>query len=200
MKYGIRIRPAGTAGPGGWTRGRQYRRDPKRPGEWIFWRDEWPTLRAAELRLERLRAMGFAGHVFEIVPEPVYPNTTHYSPNFTRAELNCKGPECRGEQPPAAVQRELVTLCEDGLEPLRREYGEPLGILSGYRCPVHNANVGGATRSMHMSGKAADPLAPRGNQAKLDAAIAKVPAFRHGGRGKYPNGGRHIDTGPERTW
>lgn len=205
-RYGIRIRPSGKTGPGGWTRGRQFRRDPSRPGQWIYWRDEWPSAAAAKLRLDRYRELGFAGHVFVIDEKPVYPNETHYSPNFTREELNCKGSgvrgdcDCNGRNPSQAIQQELVELCRTGLEPLRKEYGEPLGILSGYRCRQHNEYVGGASRSMHMSGKAADPAVPKGQHAKLDNAIEKVPAFRHGGRGKYANGGRHVDTGPERTW
>ena len=32
----------------------------------------------------------------------------------------------------------------------------PVKILSGYRCPVHNMNVGGASNSKHKLGIAAD--------------------------------------------
>lgn len=34
--------------------------------------------------------------------------------------------------------------------------GKPLAIVSGVRCPPHNAAVDGARRSRHQSGEAAD--------------------------------------------
>jgi len=41
------------------------------------------------------------------------------------------------------------------LEPVRAEYG-PILIWSGYRCPRHNAKVGGRLFSKHLTGQAAD--------------------------------------------
>lgn len=38
--------------------------------------------------------------------------------------------------------------------------GEPLTINSGYRCAAHNAAVGGASRSQHTMGTAADIACP----------------------------------------
>lgn len=46
------------------------------------------------------------------------------------------------------------------LERLRSRIGKPIPILSGYRCPEHNAEVGGAPRSQHLYGRAAD-IPPR---------------------------------------
>lgn len=63
--YGIRIRPRTHKGDGGWQRGKQFRRA-NTPSGWTYWRDEWPTRAAAELRLATYRAQGFVGHVFEI--------------------------------------------------------------------------------------------------------------------------------------
>lgn len=196
MRYGVRVR----RGSEGWHRAKQFRKNPDNPSGWQFWRDEWPTIKSAQLQVERYRSLGFMAHVFEIQEEEVFPNSTHYSKNFTREELNCRGPECRGKQPPIEVQENLVRLCHIGLEPLRREYGHPLGILSGYRCPIHNHNVGGVSNSQHLYGKAADPIVNPALRDTLDEAINDVPAFVHGGRGRYPNGGRHVDIGPERTW
>ena len=42
------------------------------------------------------------------------------------------------------------------LDPLRRAYGKPIRISSGYRCPKLNAIVGGSPTSDHMTGCAAD--------------------------------------------
>jgi hypothetical protein len=42
----------------------------------------------------------------------------------------------------------LRLLCRDYLEPARREWGE-CHVQSGFRSTQHNADVGGAPRSMH---------------------------------------------------
>lgn len=43
------------------------------------------------------------------------------------------------------------------LEVLRAELGgNPITIISGYRSPAHNTSVGGASRSQHLCGRAAD--------------------------------------------
>lgn len=42
------------------------------------------------------------------------------------------------------------------LELLRLRFGKPIIITSGYRCEIHNKNVGGAPKSKHIDGIAAD--------------------------------------------
>lgn len=42
------------------------------------------------------------------------------------------------------------------LDQIREEYGLPLSVSSGYRCPELNRAVGGAKTSQHMKGQAAD--------------------------------------------
>lgn len=49
----------------------------------------------------------------------------------------------------------LKALCQNILEPLRRQFG-PLPISSGYRCYQVNMLVGGAWNSQHLKGEAAD--------------------------------------------
>jgi len=39
---------------------------------------------------------------------------------------------------------------------LRDALGAPISIMSGYRSPERNAEVGGATKSQHMEGNATD--------------------------------------------
>lgn len=39
---------------------------------------------------------------------------------------------------------------------LRTLWGKPIKINSGYRCPIHNSNIGGALKSQHRLGVAAD--------------------------------------------
>lgn len=50
----------------------------------------------------------------------------------------------------------LQLLCDEVLDPLRRRWGGPIRVSSGYRCPILNTAVGGAKSSMHMRGLAAD--------------------------------------------
>ena len=50
----------------------------------------------------------------------------------------------------------LQSLCDNVLEPLRAHVGMPIVISSGYRCKRLNTLVGGAVRSQHMTGEAAD--------------------------------------------
>lgn len=50
----------------------------------------------------------------------------------------------------------LHFLCIEVLEPLRLKIGRPLVINSGFRCPFVNTSIGGASKSDHLIGKAAD--------------------------------------------
>ena len=58
--------------------------------------------------------------------------------------------------PPRAAQRMLTILVEQLLDPIRRRYGAPIIVTSGYRCPALNTAVGGVTNSHHIVGCAAD--------------------------------------------
>ena len=42
------------------------------------------------------------------------------------------------------------------LDPAREKLGKPITVNSGYRCRHHNEAVGGAVKSQHMAGEAAD--------------------------------------------
>lgn len=69
------------------------------------------------------------------------------SGNFSREEFSC-GCGCGFDD----VSEELVDL----LQELRDELEEPVTITSACRCKEHNASVGGAKRSQHLLGTAAD--------------------------------------------
>lgn len=130
-----------------------------------------------------------------------YPNATHYSPHFSRRELDCR---CGCKTPPD-VERELAILARDGLEPLRELAGEPLLVNCAYRCPPHNAAVGGVSGSFHTLGKATDLDRRRQGRAgveRLATLAAKVPAFARAGIGRYfEQTGLfvHVDRG-DRYW
>ena len=44
----------------------------------------------------------------------------------------------------------------DVLDAIRERIGQPIEVLSGYRCLEHNAEVGGVPNSQHVEGTAAD--------------------------------------------
>lgn len=50
----------------------------------------------------------------------------------------------------------LKVLCEKVLEPIRLHFGHPIHISSGYRSKVLNHYIGGALKSQHCLGEAAD--------------------------------------------
>lgn len=84
------------------------------------------------------------------------------SQHFDSREFGCRDSCGYGQPHPRLI---------DALERLRaRTGGKPLVIVSGLRCPVRNAAVGGATRSRHQSGEAAD--LQRGRVTRSDAISA----------------------------
>ena len=58
--------------------------------------------------------------------------------------------------PDATVKANLTALVANILDPLREAYGKPIVVSSGYRCPKLNRAVGGAAKSQHVTGQAAD--------------------------------------------
>ncbi len=71
---------------------------------------------------------------------------------FSEREFVCK---CCGQLPPS-MRANIVALVDNVLDPAREEFGGPVTVNSGYRCPKHNLKVGGAKASQHMKGEAAD--------------------------------------------
>ena len=104
------------------------------------------------------------------------------SKNFSRSEFACKGTNCCGHSAP--VQPELIS----ALQALRNQLNLPLSITSGFRCNRHNESVGGAARSFHTLGMAADVACLEGMTAEdLAQAAEAIPAFQQGGIGIYPS-------------
>ena len=58
--------------------------------------------------------------------------------------------------PPPAIKVKLTSLINNLLDPIREAWGGPITVNSGYRCPVLNKAVGGASTSQHQKGEAAD--------------------------------------------
>lgn len=68
-------------------------------------------------------------------------------PNFSVNELKCK--HCG--------QEKIIPTFMDRLQGLRKDYGKPMKITSGYRCPEHNASVSKTgSDGVHTTGRAVD--------------------------------------------
>lgn len=116
---------------------------------------------------------------------------------FTRAEFKCQcgGKYCNGY--PVEPAEETVRMADE----VRRRAGVPLTVNSGIRCKQHNAEVGGVSNSLHITGQAVDlggNIAP----AKLHEIAQQVQAEMipgKGGLGLY-SWGVHIDNGKYSRW
>lgn len=82
--------------------------------------------------------------------------------HFTLAELTASETAARQgiDNTPSDVIIHNLTRTALLLEQVRTLLGAPVIISSGYRCPALNSAIGGAPRSAHMLGLAADFIAP----------------------------------------
>ena len=90
---------------------------------------------------------------------PLYGRGLGESSYFSIAELTASATAERlaiDNTPPSAARKMLTILVEQLLDPIRRHYGAPIIVTSGYRCPALNTAVGGVTNSHHIVGCAAD--------------------------------------------
>lgn len=74
---------------------------------------------------------------------------TKLSENFNSLEFDCHGSGCCSE---TIINPKLV----EYVQQIRDHFGKSITVTSGYRCPVHNKRIGGATGSRHSKGDAAD--------------------------------------------
>lgn len=104
-----------------------------------------------------------------------------FTKNFWAREIHCQGVGCCTE---SVISKRIIELAQE----IRDDLGEPLTIAtsggSGYRCPTHNAAVGGAGTSLHMTGNAVDIHYK--DPAKLKAVVMKH--LKDGEVGLYPWG------------
>lgn len=103
--------------------------------------------------------------------------------NFKVQEFACK--HCK------SIKIDINLLVK--LEELRQAIGsKPIIINSGYRCPTHNRNVGGAKNSQHLYGKAADVRVAGMSPRQLEKYADRV--FSNGGVGMGGATIVHVDT------
>ena len=116
--------------------------------------------------------------------------------HITENEYKCK---CCSNYPPDFDIDDIPVPYEilfDSFKAIREAWDKPIRITSGYRCPMHNAMVGGKVLSVHMFGLALDLDCKDIDEVyDLDELIEDTaPDLR---RGRYTEWGSfiHIDCG-----
>ena len=107
--------------------------------------------------------------------------------NFKLKEFECK---C-GCDMPLEVYENVIKLAGQ-LQFLRDYTDRPITINSAYRCPEHNAKVGGSKTSQHLLGKAADITIQSLKPAEVFVLIEDLIDMGHmlqGGLGLYEEKG-----------
>ncbi len=101
---------------------------------------------------------------------------------FTKSELTRSDTaRIRGidNTPTPEALAALDALMWNVLDPIRRMWGKPIIVNSGYRCPKLNAAIGGSATSQHMKGEAADITAgdPTKNKELFDMIAQSAIPF-----------------------
>ena len=113
------------------------------------------------------------------------------SANFKSTEFDCNGKGCCSTTP---IDQKLVEV----LQNVRDHFSVSVHLNCGYRCPVHNAKVSGASaKSKHMEGLAADIAVKGVHPVRVARYIETIPGFA-GRIGCYTfddkgNGFVHVD-------
>ena len=116
------------------------------------------------------------------------------SKNFSRKELACSC-GCGFGMGTNDIHIDLITI----LQRIRDAYKKPIVITSGCRCHRHNKEIGGAERSTHTFGMAADIQPLDGDpQTLIDTierliANGELPELGGFGYKSYSNGCIHVD-------
>lgn len=108
---------------------------------------------------------------------------------FAPKEFKCR---CGRKECDATAMKPLFLA---KLEALRHEWGEPLVVSSGARCPFWNKECRGSPRSQHLMGNAADLIVPKAKQAAFVELAVAMNLVAVPGPGFV-----HVDDGPKRTW
>lgn len=75
--------------------------------------------------------------------------------------------------PSEEIKKNLETLVDCLLDPLREAWGSPIIINSGYRCPILNKAVGGSKTSSHMSGWSVDMRPKNGKMEEFKKFVVQ---------------------------
>ena len=116
----------------------------------------------------------------------------YLSPHFRESEFTCN--HCNSLEGHTVAQELLAVL-----EACRAHFdGAPVTVNSGYRCQVHNTNVGSTEHSQHRKATAADIVVTGVSPSTVHAYFSAQYPGKYG-LGRY-NSFTHIDvrTGPAR--
>lgn len=97
---------------------------------------------------------------------------------FTISELTRSATATRegiDNTPPQAAVDNMKRLINTVLNPARQQLNAPIYVNSGYRCPELNRRVGGARRSYHLQGRAADLTTRPNRNAELMEILRRLP-------------------------
>jgi uncharacterized protein YcbK (DUF882 family) len=100
------------------------------------------------------------------------------------------------------VYQNLIQLAKN-LQILRDNVGKSITINSGYRSPVYNKKIGGASQSQHMRGTAADIVIKGMTPAQVANTIETLimsGKMQQGGLGRYPNFTHYDIRGTKSRW
>lgn len=75
--------------------------------------------------------------------------------------------------PTPEIRAKLNTLISV-LDKIREQYGKPIFVTSGYRCPELNKAVGGVNSSQHVKGEAADLVGRNDDETRKIFETAKA--------------------------
>lgn len=89
---------------------------------------------------------------------------------FKLSEFACK---CGRKECDATPMKDEFLLA---LDELRDMWGMPMVVTSGQRCKWHNKKEGGALRSQHLYGNAADISVPKSKQKEF-VKLARLAGF-----------------------
>lgn len=117
--------------------------------------------------------------------------------HFDTSEFACKCGTC--------VENSIDSAFVEKLEDVRIQFGKPISVSSGYRCPSHNKDVGGVSGSSHPAGIAADIQPEEKTKENFDTLYNLLyTKFDNIGDGRN-KGFIHVDDRPakpsgKRTW
>ena len=102
--------------------------------------------------------------------------------NFNINEFKCKD----GTPVPSELLKNVIELANN-LQIIRDYIDLPITILSAYRTEKHNKKVGGAKKSQHLQGKAADLLTELNSKKLYDIIefLINEGKINEGGLGLY---------------
>lgn len=96
------------------------------------------------------------------------------SKDFNEREFLCRCGKCAYSRPGQSVINPKLI---QALQFCRDKCGFPIRVVSGLRCPKRNKQVGGSSRSYHLSGSAADIQAE--NMGLLAMQCFAISAFQY---------------------